>query len=62
MTRSGTPADYKGAPGYPCKGKVYVPSRNFVENQIEGAAETCTRGRSSFSFAWGRRSRFTIPG
>jgi hypothetical protein len=62
VTPSDTPADSKGAPGYPCTGEVYVPSRNFVGNQIEGATETCTRGRSNFGFTWGHRSRFTIPG
>jgi hypothetical protein len=62
VTSAGTPRDYRGAPGYPCKGKVYVPSPNFVLNQIQGASETCSRGNSNFSFTWGRRSRFTIPG
>ncbi len=59
---NGTPTDLKGAPGYPCKGKVYVPSPNFVLSQIQGATETCSRGRSSFSFTWGRRSQLTVPG
>jgi hypothetical protein len=61
-TSADTPKDFKGAPGFPCSGKVYVPSRNFVGNQIEGATETCRRGRSSFRFTWGHRSRHTIPG
>ncbi len=61
-TRADTPRDFDGAPGFRCTGRVYVPSRNFVENQIEGATETCARGSQSFGFTWGRRSRFTIPG
>jgi len=61
-TRAETPRDFNGAPGFRCTGRVYVPSRNFVENQIEGATETCTRGSKSFHFTWGHRSKFTIPG